>query len=171
MEILNCSSNKRNIRNVKAGKNVIIYDFVNLYECSIGDNTKIGAFVEIQRGAEIGRNCKIESHSFICTGVHIEDEVFIGHGVCFTNVLYPRAVNVDGELRTEEDFQVLRTNIKKGASIGTGAIILCGVTIGENSLVGAGAVVTKDVPANTIVIGNPARIVHKKEAKKNEICK
>lgn len=150
---------------------MIIYDFVNLYECSIGDNTKIGAFVEIQRGAEIGRNCKIESHSFICTGVHIEDEVFIGHGVCFTNVLYPRAVNVDGELRTEEDFQVLRTNIKKGASIGTGAIILCGVTIGENSLVGAGAVVTKDVPANTIVIGNPARIVHKKEAKKNEICK
>jgi len=146
---------------VKLGKNVKIFSFVNLYGCQIGDNTKIGAFVEIQKKAIVGRNCKISSHTFICEGVFIEDNVFIGHNVTFINDLYPRAANLEGKMQTEEDWQVIPTIVKKGASIGSSATILAGVTIGENAIVGAGAVVTKDVPAFTIVAGNPARILRK----------
>jgi UDP-2-acetamido-3-amino-2,3-dideoxy-glucuronate N-acetyltransferase len=132
---------------------------VNLYGCRIGDGSKVGAFVEIQRGASIGRRCKISSHTFICEGVALEDGVFIGHGVMFTNDLYPRAVNVDGSLQTDADWQVVETRVKAGASIGTNATILAGVTIGEGAMVGAGAVVTKDVAPHTIVAGVPARVV------------
>ena len=144
---------------VKLGKNVKIFSFVNLYGCEIGDNTKIGTFVEIQKNAVIGRNCKISSHTFICEGVHIEDDVFIGHNVTFINDLYPRATAVSGKLQTEEDWKVVETFIKRGASIGSSTTILAGVTIGENALVGAGSVVTKDVPPNMIVAGNPAKIL------------
>src|ERR1700757_5163566 len=144
---------------VKLGKNVKLSKFVNLYGCEIGDNTKIGAFVEIQKNAAVGRNCKISSHSFICEGVTIEDNVFIGHGVMFINDCYPRATREDGKLQTEADWKVERTAVRKGASIGSGATILANVTIGENALVGAGAVVTKDVPANAVVVGNPARVL------------
>jgi len=161
MKIVTSFSGKKNIDNVTMGENVIIYDFVNLYGCTIGDNCKIGTFVEIQRGVEVGANCKIESHTFICEGVSLRDNVFIGHGVNFTNVMYPRATTQEGKLQTVEDWKVERTVIEKGASVGTGATILCGVTIGANSIVGAGAVVTKDVQANTIVAGNPARIISK----------
>ena len=143
---------------VKLGTDVKIYAFVNLYGCEIGDGTKIGTFVEIQKGACIGRNCKVSSHTFICEGVAIEDNVFIGHGVTFINDLYPRAISEVGRLQTEEDWVCMPTIVKKGASVGSSATILCGVTIGENAIVGAGSVVTKDVPANTIVAGNPARI-------------
>ncbi len=146
---------------VKLGKNVKIYNFVNLYGCEIGDNSKIGTFVEIQKGATVGKNCKISSHTFICEGVHIEDNVFIGHNVTFINDAHPRATNKDGELQTESDWVCVPTYIKKGASIGSSATILCGLTIGENAIVGAGAVVTKDVPANTVVVGNPARFLKK----------
>jgi len=142
---------------VQIGKNVRIYDFVNLYGCTIGDNTKIGTFVEIQKNAVIGRNCKISSHTFICEGVTIEDNVFIGHNVTFINDKYPRATNAEGELQTEADWQVVPTRVKQGASIGSSATILCGVTIGEGAIVGAGSVVTKDVPPFTIVAGVPAR--------------
>jgi acetyltransferase-like isoleucine patch superfamily enzyme len=141
---------------VKLGKNVKLAKFINLYGCEIGDNTKIGAFVEIQKNARIGKNCKISSHSFICEGVTVEDEVFIGHGVTFINDTYPRATT-GGQLQTEADWQVETTTVKKGASIGSGATILSKVTVGENAIVGAGSVVTKDVPANWIVAGNPAR--------------
>ncbi len=144
---------------VQLGKNVKIYAFVNLYGCKIGDNTKIGTFVEIQKGATVGRNCKISSHTFICEGVHIEDNCFIGHNVTFINDLYPRATNPDGSLQTEEDWEVIPTYVKKGASIGSSATILAGVTIGEGALVAAGAVVTKDVPPRTLVAGVPARVV------------
>jgi acetyltransferase-like isoleucine patch superfamily enzyme len=144
---------------VKLGKNVKIFSFVNLYGCEIGDNTKIGPFVEIQKNAVIGRNCKISSHTFICEGVHIEDNVFIGHNVTFINDLYPRATVASGKLQTEEDWQVIETFVKKGASIGSSATILAGITIGENTIVGAGAVVTKDVPPNSIVAGNPAKLI------------
>ncbi|MCK4796485.1 MAG: N-acetyltransferase [Spirochaetes bacterium] len=144
---------------VKLGKNVKIYDFVNLYGCDIGDNSKIGTFVEIQKGAKIGANCKISSHSFICEGVIIEDNVFIGHNVTFINDLYPRATNEDGRLQSEEDWQCIQTIVKKGASIGSSATILCGITIGENAVIGAGSVVTKDVPGNTVVVGNPAKVL------------
>lgn len=144
---------------VKLGKNVKIFSFVNLYGCEIGDNTKIGTFVEIQKNAIVGRNCKISSHSFICEGVHIEDNVFVGHNVTFINDLYPRATTEDGKVQTDEDWEVIPTYVRKGASIGSSATILAGVTIGENAIVGAGAVVTKDVPANTIVAGNPAKIL------------
>lgn len=144
---------------VKLGKDVKIFSFVNLYGCEIGDYTKIGTFVEIQKNAVVGRNCKISSHSFICEGVHIEDNVFIGHNVTFINDLYPRATTEEGNLQTEEDWEVIPTYVRKRASIGSSATILAGVTIGENAIVGAGAVVTKDVPANTIVAGNPARIL------------
>ncbi len=144
---------------VKLGKNVKIFSFVNLYGCEIGDNTKIGAFVEIQKNAFIGRNCKISSHTFICEGVHIEDDVFVGHGVTFINDLYPRATTQAGQMQTEKDWHVVPTLVKRGASIGSGATILAGITIGENALVGAGALVTRDVPSSTIVAGNPARIV------------
>lgn len=146
---------------VKLGENVKIFSFVNLYGCTIDDNTKIGTFVEIQKGAFIGKNCKISSHSFICEGVTIEDDVFIGHNVTFINDAYPRATTGDGKMQTEEDWVCIPTLIKKGASIGSSSTLLCGITIGENAVVGAGAVVTKNVPANTIVAGNPARILRK----------
>jgi acetyltransferase-like isoleucine patch superfamily enzyme len=143
---------------VKLGKNTKVSKFVNLYGCEIGDNTKIGAFVEIQKNARIGEYCKISSHTFICEGVTIEDRVFVGHNVTFINDRYPRSTNNNGGLQTEEDWRVDPIVVKKGASIGSGATILCNVTIGENAIVGAGSVVTKDVPPNTIVAGNPARI-------------
>jgi acetyltransferase-like isoleucine patch superfamily enzyme len=148
---------------VKLGSNVKIYDFVNLYGCEIGDNSKIGTFVEIQKNASIGRNCKISSHSFVCEGVTIEDNVFIGHHVVFINDKYPRSTNADGALQTEADWSVQRTLVKAGASIGSGSVILCNVSIGENSIVGAGSVVTRDVPKGTIVAGNPARVLRKTE--------
>lgn len=145
------------LNNVKLGRDVKIFSFVNAYGCEIGDGAKIGAFVEIQKNARIGKNCKISSHSFICEGVIIEDNVFVGHGVMFTNDKYPRATNADGTPQTEADWEVVTTLVKKGASIGSGATIIAGVTIGENAIVGAGAVVTKDVPPQTIVAGVPAR--------------
>jgi acetyltransferase-like isoleucine patch superfamily enzyme len=148
---------------VKLGKNVKIFSFVNLYGCEIGDHTKIGTFVEIQKNAVVGRNCKISSHTFICEGVHIEDNVFIGHNVTFINDLYPRATSVSGQLQTENDWKVIETYVKKGASIGSSATILAGVTIGEFAVVGAGAVVTKDVPPHTVVAGVPAKILRKIE--------
>jgi acetyltransferase-like isoleucine patch superfamily enzyme len=144
---------------VKLGANVKLFNFVNLYGCEIGDNTKIGTFVEIQKNARIGANCKISSHTFVCEGVTIEDDVFVGHGVVFINDSYPRATGSGGGLQTEKDWKVETTLIKKGASIGSGATILANVTIGERAIVGAGSVVTKDVPANTIVAGNPARVL------------
>jgi len=144
---------------VKLGKNVQLAKFINLYGCEIGDETKIGTFVEVQKNARIGRRCKISSHTFICEGVTIEDCVFIGHGVTFINDPYPRAANPDGTLQIEKDWKVEYTLVKKGASIGSGSTILANVTIGENAIVGAGSVVTKDVPANTIVAGNPARVL------------
>jgi acetyltransferase-like isoleucine patch superfamily enzyme len=150
---------KKNINNVHLGKDVKIFDFVNLYGCSIDDNSKIGTFVEIQKNATVGKNCKISSHTFICEGVHIEDNVFVGHNVTFINDKHPRSVNVDGSMQTEADWKVEKTFIKKGASIGSSATILCGVTVGENSIIGAGAVVTKDVPPNTIVAGVPAKVI------------
>jgi len=152
---------KKNINNVKLGKDVKIFDFVNLYGCSIDDNSKVGTFVEIQKNAFIGKNCKISSHTFICEGVHIEDNVFIGHNVTFINDKYPRATAEDGGLQTEADWKVVETFIKKGASVGSSSTILCGVTVGENAIVGAGSVVTKDVPANSIVAGVPARVIKK----------
>jgi len=148
---------------VKLGKNVRIFDFVNVYGCEIGDNTKIGTFVEIQRGATIGKNCKISSHTFICEGVTIEDYVFIGHNVTFINDVYPRATIADGKMKTAEDWECIPTLIKKGASIGSSTTLLCGITVGENAIIGAGSVVTKDVPPNTIVAGNPAQILRKIE--------
>ena len=150
---------KKNIINVKLGKDVKIFDFVNLYGCSIDDNTKIGTFVEIQKNASIGKNCKISSHTFICEGVYIEDNVFVGHNVTFINDKHPRSVNEEGTLQTESNWEVIETFVKKGASIGSSSTILCGVTIGENAIVGAGAVVTKDVPPNTIVAGVPAKVI------------
>jgi acetyltransferase-like isoleucine patch superfamily enzyme len=145
--------------NVVLGNNVKLAGFINLYGCSIGDNTKIGTFVEVQKNATIGKNCKIQSHSFICEGVTIEDDVFIGHSVTFINDKYPRATNAAGALQTENDWRVEPTVVKKGASIGSGATILCNVTIGENAIIGAGSVVTKDVRANAVVAGNPAKII------------
>src|SRR5271156_7213129 len=144
---------------VKLGKDVRLSKFINLYGCEVGDSTKIGAFVEIQKNAKIGKNCKISSHTFVCEGVVIEDEVFIGHNVAFINDSYPRATATDGQLQTEQDWKVEQTLVKKRASIGSGSTILSKVTIGENALVGAGSVVTKDVPANAVVAGNPARIL------------
>jgi acetyltransferase-like isoleucine patch superfamily enzyme len=146
---------------VKLGKDVIIRDFVNLYGCTIGDNCKIGTFVEIQKNASIGNNTKVSSHTFICEGVTIEEDVFIGHNVSFINDKYPRSTNGDGALQTEADWQVVQTRIKRGASIGTSSTILCGVVVGEGAIVGAGSVVTRDVPAHAIVAGNPARILRK----------
>ena len=146
---------------VKLGKDVSIYDFVNLYGCEVGDHTKIGTFVEIQKGAKVGRNCKISSHTFICEGVTIEDNVFIGHNVTFINDLYPRAVREDGKLQTEDDWHCESTLVKRGASIGSSTTLLCGITVGENAIVGAGSIVTRDVAADTIVAGNPARILKK----------
>lgn len=146
---------------VKMGKNVKLSKFINLYGCSIGDNTKIGAFVEIQKNATVGKNCKISSHTFICEGVNIEDNVFIGHSVTFINDTYPRATNPDGTLQTEDNWQVEPILVKKGASIGSGATILGNVTICENAIVGAGSVVKEDVSPNTIVAGNPAKVLRK----------
>lgn len=146
---------------VKLGKNVKIGQFVNLYGCEIGDETKIGAFVEVQKNAKIGARCKISSHTFVCEGVTIEDNVFVGHGVVFINDLYPRATTPEGELQTERDWKVEPTVVKRGASIGSGATILANVTIGENAIVGAGAVVTKSVPREAIVAGNPARVLRR----------
>ena len=151
---------------VKLGKDVKIFAFVNLYGCTIGDKTKVGTFVEIQKNAFIGRNCKISSHTFICEGVTVEDDVFIGHNVTFINDLYPRSTTASGTMQTEADWKVVPTLVKKGASVGSSATILAGVTIGEGAIVGAGAVVTKDVPAWTIVAGNPAKVLRRVEAKK-----
>lgn len=152
----------KKIVNVKLGKNVKVYDFVNLYGCKIGDDTKIGTFVEIQKGVKIGKKCKISSHSFICKGVLIEDNVFVGHNVMFINDKYPRATNKRGVMIEDGGWKLEKTIVKKGASVGSSATILAGITIGENAIVGAGAVVTKNVPAHSIVVGNPARIIRKR---------
>lgn len=144
---------------VQLGTDVKLSPFVNLYGCEIGDNTKIGAFVEIQKNAKVGRNCKISSHTFVCEGVTIEENVFVGHGVVFINDLFPRATTAEGELQTEKDWQMDRTLVKRGASIGSGATILANVVIGENAMVGAGSVVTRDVPDNAVVAGNPAKVL------------
>jgi acetyltransferase-like isoleucine patch superfamily enzyme len=153
---------------VVLGRDVKIYAFANLYGCEIGDESKIGTFVEIQKGVKIGRRVKISSHTFICEGVEIEDYVFIGHGVMFINDKYPHSTTVNGELQTEADWECIPTVIKKGASIGSNATILCGVTIGENAIVGAGSVVTHDVPPGSVVAGNPARLLHQ-DSKKGAI--
>jgi len=145
--------------NVKLGQGVKLSKFINMYGCEIGDETKIGAFVEIQKNASVGRRCKISSHTFVCEGVTIEDNVFIGHGVTFVNDSYPRATTPEGELQTETDWHVEKTLVKRGASIGSGSTILANLTIGENAIVGAGSVVTKDVPTNAIVVGNPAKVL------------
>lgn len=146
---------------VVLGEGVVLSRFINLYGCTIGDNSKIGAFVEVQKNAHIGRNCKIQSHTFVCEGVTIEDNAFVGHGVTFINDRFPKATVDSGAMKTEDDWQVEPTVVKQGASIGSGATIMCGVTIGEKALVGAGSMVTHDVPAHTVVVGNPAREVRK----------
>ena len=158
MKTLNIEDNRQCLKNVRVGENVRIFNFVHAYGCEIGDNTKVGAFVEIQKGAKIGRNCKISSHTFICEGVTIGDGVFVGHNVSFINDKHPQAVNESGELQTEADWRVVETKVGNGVSIGTSATILCGITIGDNAVIGAGAVVTKDVPAHAVAYGNPARI-------------
>jgi UDP-2-acetamido-3-amino-2,3-dideoxy-glucuronate N-acetyltransferase len=149
---------------VRLGQGVKLSQFINLYGCEIGDETKIGAFVEIQKNSTVGRRCKISSHTFVCEGVTIEDNVFVGHSVTFINDTYPRATTPEGELQTEKDWRVDKTLVKRGASIGSGSTILCNVVIGENAIVGAGSVITKDVPPNTIVAGNPARILRRIES-------
>ena len=159
MEILNVLSDRQSLKDVKVGKDVKIFNFVNAYGCSINDNTKVGSFVEIQKGVTIGKNCKISSHSFICEGVHIADNVFIGHSVTFINDKFPRASNEDGSMQTEADWVCVETIVEEGASIGSGSTILCGITIGKKCVVGAGSVVTKNVPEKAIVAGNPARII------------
>jgi UDP-2-acetamido-3-amino-2,3-dideoxy-glucuronate N-acetyltransferase len=159
MKSITNQTDKQSLNNISVGENVKIFDFVNAYGCEIGNSSKIGAFVEVQKGSSIGENCKISSHTFICEGVHISDNVFIGHGVMFTNDIFPRAVNRDGSQQTEADWKVIQTFVQKGASIGSNATILCGITIGENAMIGAGSVVTRNVAANTIVAGNPARVI------------
>ena len=156
--------------NVKIGRNSRIHGFVNLYGCEIGDETTIGTFVEIQKGATIGNRCKVSSHSFVCEGVTLEDGVFIGHNVTFTNDLFPRATNAQGELQTPADWQCIKTLVKAGASIGSGATLLCGITIGENAMVGAGSVVIRDVPANSVVAGNPARVIKRINLEEPNAC-
>ena len=158
MKVLTEDSPKRSLNNVQVGEDVKIYDFVNAYGCEIGDRSKIGTFVEIQKGATIGKDCKISSHTFICEGVHIGDGVFVGHNFSFINDMFPRAVNADGSMQTDDDWEMVTTKIGNRVSIGTSATILGGITIGDNAIVGAGSVVTKDVPENAIVAGNPARI-------------
>jgi len=148
---------------VKLGEDVVLNEFVNLYGCAIGDGSKVGTFVEIQKGARVGRRCKVSSHTFICEGVTLEDEVFVGHGVTFVNDRYPRATATGGHLQTEADWECIPTLVQRGASIGSGVTILCGITIGEGAIVGAGSVVTRDVPARTIVAGNPARVLRRIE--------
>ena len=165
MEIITVNNEKQSLNNVTVGTGVKIFNFVNAYGCTIDDNSKVGAFVEIQKGVFIGKNCKISSHTFICEGVTIEDNVFVGHNVTFINDMYPRAANPDGSLQTEADWTVIKTLIKKGASLGSSSTILGGVTVGEGAIIGAGSVVTKDVPSNTIVAGNPARVIRKLENK------
>jgi len=152
---------------VKLGQGVKLNAFTNLYGCEVGDESKIGTFVEIQKGAKIGKRCKVSSHTFICEGVTLEDYVFVGHGVMFTNDLFPRATNPDGSLQTDADWKCVPTLVKRGASIGSGATILCGITIGEGALIGAGSMVTKDVPPHTLVAGNPARILRKLDQPKS----
>lgn len=159
MKDIAVSSPKQSLNNVQIGRGVKIYDFVNAYHCEIDDGSKIGTFVEIQKGVSIGKNCKISSHSFICEGVHIEDNVFVGHNVSFINDMIPRATNLDGSPQTDDDWTLVKTFVCKGASIGTSATILGGITIGKNALVGAGSVVTKDVPDHAIVAGNPAKFI------------
>jgi acetyltransferase-like isoleucine patch superfamily enzyme len=156
---------------VKLGKDVKLAQFVNLYGCEIGDYTKVGAFVEIQKNARVGARCKISSHTFVCEGVSIEDNVFVGHNVAFINDSFPRATSPGGELQTEKDWKVERTLVKKGASIGSGTTILANVTIGENAMIGAGSVVTKDVPANTVVAGNPARVLRSLAVEAMEVAR
>ena len=155
------NNERQSLNNVRVGKDVKIFNFVNAYGCTIDDGSKIGSFVEIQKGATIGKNCKISSHSFICEGVHLGDNVFIGHGVMFTNDLFPRATNADGSMQSDADWKLVETIVKNGASIGSNATILAGIVIGENALIGAGAVVTRDVADNTVVAGVPARIIKK----------
>ena len=152
---------KKNLNNVKLGKDVKIFDFTNLYGCEIGDNSKIGTFVEIQKNAYIGKNCKISSHTFICEGVHIGDNVFVGHNVTFINDKYPRATNEDGSLQSEDDWKVEETYVGNRVSIGSSSTILCGIKIGDNAMIGAGSVVTKNVPENTLVAGVPAKIIRR----------
>jgi acetyltransferase-like isoleucine patch superfamily enzyme len=159
MQTVTINNDKQSLNNVTMGEGVRIFNFVNAYGCSIDDGSKVGAFVEIQKAASIGKNCKISSQTFICEGVHIEDNCFIGHGVMFTNDLFPRATNEDGSQQTDADWKVIETHVKKGASIGSNATILCGITIGEGALIGAGAVVTKNVPPRTVVAGNPAKVI------------
>lgn len=159
MQTVTINNDKQSLNNVTMGEGVRIFNFVNAYGCTIDDGSKVGAFVEIQKGASIGKNCKISSHTFICEGVHIEDNCFIGHGVMFTNDLFPRATNEDGSAQTDTDWKVIETHVRKGASIGSNATILCGITIGEGALIGAGAVVTKNVPPRTVVAGNPAKVI------------
>ena len=152
-------STKKIASNVILGENVVLNDFINLYGCSIGDNTKIGPFVEVQKNAFIGKRCKISSHRFICEGVTIEDDVFVGHGVMFINDKYPKSTNESGELQTEDDWKVVSTLVKQGASIGSNATLLCGITVGSGSIVGSGSVVTRDVPDKAVVAGNPAKVI------------
>jgi len=159
MQTLNIENERQSISNVKVGENVKIFKFVNLYGCEIGDNTKIGSFVEIQKGVVIGKNCKVSSHTFVCDGVTIGNGVFIGHNVSFINDMYPKAANPDGTLQTEQDWVLVQTFIEDNVSIGTGATILGGIIIGKNAIIGAGAVVTKNIPENAIAVGNPARII------------
>jgi len=159
MKTLNVDSARQSLRDVRVGEGVRIFDFVNAYECEIGDNSKVGAFVEIQKGVTIGRSCKISSHTFICEGVHIGDEVFVGHNVSFINDLYPRAANPDGTPQTAADWKVVETFVEKGASIGTSCTVLAGITIGEGAVVGAGSVVTRSVPPKAVAAGNPARVL------------
>ena len=159
METVSIKNNTQSLNNVRLGEDVRIFNFVNAYGCSIDDGSKIGTFVEIQKGASIGKNCKISSHSFICEGVHIADNVFVGHNVTFINDKFPRATNEDGSLQTEDDWKCVETHVEQGASIGSSATILCGVRIGKRAIVGAGSVVTRNVPENAVVAGNPARII------------
>ena len=161
MKEITINEPKKSINKVKVGEDVKIFDFVNAYQCEIGDRTKVGAFVEIQKNATIGKDCKISSHSFICEGVKIGNGVFIGHNVTFINDLYPRSVNADGSMQTDADWHVVETIVEDRVSIGSSATILGGIRIGKNSIIGAGSVVTKDVPENTIVAGNPAKIIRK----------
>ena len=164
MNLVNLENERQVLKNVHVGENVKIFNFVNAYGCSIDDGSKIGAFVEIQKGASIGKNCKISSHTFICEGVQIKDGVFVGHNVSFINDKYPKAVNDDGSMQTDADWRVVATIVEDGASIGTSATILCGVTIGKGAMVGAGSVVTKDVPAGAVVAGNPAKILKRNQS-------
>jgi acetyltransferase-like isoleucine patch superfamily enzyme len=159
MEVITVNNDKQSLNNVTVGKDVRIFNFVNAYGCSIDDGSKVGAFVEIQKGATIGKNCKISSHTFICEGVHIADNVFIGHNVTFINDRFPRATNEDGSIQTEADWKCEETFIEEGASLGSSVTVLCGLRIGKRAIVGAGSVVTKDVPEKAIVAGNPARII------------